>query len=192
MDLKIRSIFHLRGNTIPKTEKSPKSLQLFILNSLVLGLGFVFLIEVLFLLHSLTQMLSCRCLRKTAGPETVIIRKISFLFENFMPQFLPFNFLLWVYTLHSFPQHRSHWDTYRNPFIRLSSCPSRFSLPCWGAEQRMQDAEPRWPTRALALLLTGPSCWVGRNKWNDACIYGSCPYKVLYRHLIIITNSVLE
>lgn len=104
-------------------------------------------------------MFFCRCLVETTKPETIIIKRIPFLFlKKFISQFLFFNFLLSVYTIHSLSQHSSHRDTYKKTLlIFLSSCPSQFTLPCWSAEQRIQDSELRGPH-----LVPGSAadCWV--------------------------------
>lgn len=142
-----------------------------VLHSLGLGLGF-FKLKLYFLVHRLTQMLSYRCLGETTKPETIVIKRISFLFEQFIPQFLLFNFLLSVYTIHSLP-YTVHIETHTKkkkksfdlPFLMPQ--PVYLTLLRWRAKNmgfkiQRTISEP-WLCYGLAGLPCLSHC-VGRHK----------------------------
>lgn len=119
-------------------------------------------------------MLSYRCLGKQQAWNNNYPLQYLFFLEKFIPQFLCFNFLLSVYLIHSLPS-TVHIGTHTKHFlIVLSSCPSRFMVPCWGAEQGIQDSDLRGSVQDLALPLTSwvtwPKllCWKKQVKW---CFY---------------------
>lgn len=73
-DFKTRDIFILGKN--PENPQSHNSCF-----TAFFSVAFsMFKLKLFFLLHSFTQMLSCRCLVETTGPETLMTKRISFLF----------------------------------------------------------------------------------------------------------------